>query len=103
MTEIITVKIVYPNLEKQDIFSLELPIGSTIAEAIQQSGILNKCPEIDLTKNKIGIFSKLSKLDTLLRNNDRIEIYRPLIADPKAIRQQRVAGGKLMKKNSGEL
>ncbi|HNN85792.1 MAG TPA: RnfH family protein, partial [Accumulibacter sp.] len=59
-------------------------------------------PEIDLTKNKVGIFAKLTKLDAVLRDHDRIEIYRPLLADPKEIRKQRAAAGKVMKKGAGD-
>ena len=60
-------------------------------------------PEIDLAVNKVGIFSKACKLDTVLRDKDRIEIYRPLIADPKEVRRQRAAEGKVMKKGGGTL
>ena len=62
------------------------------------SGIIKKFPEIDLDKNQIGIFGKLSQLDHVMRERDRVEIYRPLIADPKEIRRQRAAEGKVMKK-----
>ncbi|MBP6638458.1 MAG: RnfH family protein, partial [Sulfuritalea sp.] len=58
--------------------------------------------EIDLKKNKFGIFAKLSKLDSALRDGDRVEIYRPLIADPKEVRKQRAAEGKVMKKGAGD-
>ena len=57
-----------------------------------------KFPEIDLSVNQIGIFGKLTQLDHVMRERDRIEIYRPLIADPKEIRRQRAAEGKVMKK-----
>ena len=73
-----------------------------IWDAIEASGVLEKYPEIDLAKNKVGIFAKLVKLDGPLRDQDRIEIYRPLIADPKAVRKQRAAEGKVMKKGAGE-
>ena len=64
--------------------------------------MLAKYPEIDLKKNKIGVFAKLAKADTVLRDRDRIEIYRPLIADPKEVRKQRAAEGKVMKKGAGD-
>lgn len=64
--------------------------------------MLQKFPEIDLTKNQLGIFGKLTKNDTPLRHLDRVEIYRPLIADPKEVRRQRAADGKIMKKGGGD-
>ena len=66
-------------------------------------GILEKYPEIDLEKGKFGIFGKLSKTDAVLRDRDRIEIYRPLIADPKEVRRKRAEEGKVMKKGGGDL
>ncbi|MDR1276334.1 MAG: RnfH family protein [Candidatus Accumulibacter sp.] len=103
MADSITVEVVYPLREKQEIFSLRLPEGATLAQAIESSGILLKYPEIDLLKNKVGVFSKLSKPDTPLKDRDRVEIYRPLIADPKEVRKQRAAEGKTMKKGVGEV
>jgi hypothetical protein len=70
---------------------------------VQASGILKKFPEIDLAQNKLGIFGKLTKNDTVLRERDRVEIYRPLVADPKEVRRQRAAEGKVMKKGGGDL
>nr|WP_207281027.1 RnfH family protein [Thiocystis violacea] len=68
---------------------LEARAGTRVKEAIEQSGMLSRFPEIDLDLNKVGIFGKLVKLDQPLAEGDRIEIYRPLIADPKASRQRR--------------
>jgi putative ubiquitin-RnfH superfamily antitoxin RatB of RatAB toxin-antitoxin module len=76
--------------------------GQHGAQAIEASGLLQKHPEIDLAKNKIGIFGKLTKPDAVLRDQDRVEIYRPLIADPKEVRKQRAAAGKVMKKGAGD-
>jgi hypothetical protein len=73
-----------------------------VSEAIEQSGILRDFPEIDLASAKVGIYSKLVKLDAVLRDKDRIEIYRPLIADPKEIRKKRAAEGKEMKREDGD-
>ena len=87
---------------EQIIIALDVPGGITLEEAIQRSGILTQFPDIDLNKNKVGIFSKICKKDQVLRNMDRVEIYRPLIADPKAIRKQRAAEGKAMKKGTAE-
>ena len=102
MAEMISVEVVYAIPQKQEIFSLNVPQGSTVRQAIEACGVLEKYPEIDLAKNKLGVFAKLTKADTLLRNRDRVEIYRPLIADPKEVRKQRAAEGKVMKKGAGE-
>ena len=100
--ESIRVEVVYPLPGNQDVILLEVPTGTTVQSAIEKSGVLAKHPEIDLTKNKLGIFAKLSKPDTVLRDKDRIEIYRPLIADPKAVRKQRADEGKAMKKGAAD-
>jgi uncharacterized protein len=96
------VEIAYALPHKQIIVPVRFYSGMTAEQAIQASGILMKFPEIDLSVNKIGIFGKLSKLDAELRHLDRVEIYRPLIADPKEVRKQRAAEGKIMKKGGGE-
>jgi putative ubiquitin-RnfH superfamily antitoxin RatB of RatAB toxin-antitoxin module len=93
----IMVEVAYALPHKQLIIPITMPPESNAEAAIRASGILDKFPEIDLSVNQIGIFSKLSKLDAALRNLDRIEIYRPLIADPKEVRKQRAADGKAMK------
>ncbi len=102
MAELITVDIVYARRDVQELMSLKLPTGVTVKEAVERSGLLAKFPEIDLTKNKLGVFAKLVKPDTVLRDRDRVEIYRPLFADPKEVRKQRAAEGKIMKKGAGE-
>ena len=96
MAEMISVEVVYAIPQKQEIFSLNVPEGSTVRQAIEACGVLEKYPEINLAKNKLGVFAKLTKADTLLRNRDRVEIYRPLTADPKLVRRQRVAAGRTM-------
>ncbi|AJP49419.1 RnfH [Rugosibacter aromaticivorans] len=96
------IEVVYALPERQEVISLQLPSGSTVQQAVEQSGLLTRYPEIDLTlTNKLGIFAKLVKPDMLLRDRDRIEIYRPLIADPKEVRKRRAAEGKAMKKGGG--
>ncbi len=102
MSESIRVEVVYALPQKQDIFAVTLPVGATVLQAIEASGVLQKYPEIDLAKNKFGVFAKLVKADAMLRDRDRVEIYRPLIADPKEVRKQRAAEGKIMKKGAGE-
>ncbi len=96
------IEVVYALPAKQQLVALQLPAGSSVRQAIDASGLLQKHPEIDLTKNKIGIFAKLTRPDAVLRDGDRVEIYRPLIADPKEVRKQRAAEGKVMKKGAGE-
>jgi len=88
--------------DRQKVVSVQLPDGSSVREAIERSGLLLEFPEIDLAKNKLGIWNKLAKIDAVLRDKDRVEIYRPLIADPKEVRRQRAAEGKVMKKGGGD-
>ncbi len=102
MSEMISVDVVYAIRQKQDIVSLKVAEGTTVRQAIEASGVLEKYPEIDLSKNKLGVFAKLAKPDAMLRDRDRVEIYRPLIADPKEVRKQRAAEGKVMKKGAGD-
>jgi putative ubiquitin-RnfH superfamily antitoxin RatB of RatAB toxin-antitoxin module len=94
----ILIEVAYALPEKQLIIPIKIKAGVTAEEAIRQSGIAKKFPEIDLKLNQIGIFGKLTQLDHVMRERDRIEIYSPLIADPKEIRRQRAAEGKAMKK-----
>jgi putative ubiquitin-RnfH superfamily antitoxin RatB of RatAB toxin-antitoxin module len=70
---------------------VQVPPGTTIAQAIAASGILQDVPEIDLAVYPVGIYGKKKLLDTVLRPLDRIEIYRPLLADPKESRRRRAA------------
>lgn len=102
MAEILKVEVCYALPDKQFLVPVVLSEGATLQRALEASGLLEKHPEIDLQKNKFGIFAKLSKLDTVLRDRDRVEIYRPLIADPKEVRKQRAAEGKVMKKGAGD-
>lgn len=101
MADSIQIEVTYARPERQDVIRLKLPEGSTIQQAVEASGLLQRYPEIDLAKIKVGVFGKLSRSDTVLRERDRVEIYRPLIADPKEVRKQRAAEGKVMKKGGG--
>lgn len=103
MNDKIEIEVVYALPDKQTLLKQQVDAGTTVADAIQASGILDKHPEIDLATSKLGIFSKLIKSDTVLRDKDRIEIYRPLIADPKEVRRKRAEEGKVMKKGGGDL
>jgi putative ubiquitin-RnfH superfamily antitoxin RatB of RatAB toxin-antitoxin module len=99
----INVEVVYALRNVQKIVRLKLDEGATLRQAVQQSGLAATHPEIDIDAgNKTGIWGKLSKADTVLRDRDRVEIYRPLIADPKEVRKQRAAEGKAMKKGGGD-
>jgi len=103
MTNQIRVEVCYALPDRQDLVALELPDGSTVLHAIQASGLIAKYADINLEVNKVGVFSRVVHLDALLRAHDRVEIYRPLIADPKEVRRQRAAEGKAMKKGGGRL
>jgi putative ubiquitin-RnfH superfamily antitoxin RatB of RatAB toxin-antitoxin module len=96
--DLLNVEVVYALPGWQDVTRLKMPSGSTALQAVQQSGVLNRHPEVDLAQSKLGIFAKLIKPETPLRDRDRVEIYRPLIADPKAARKQRAAESRSMKK-----
>lgn len=87
----LNIEIACATLEKQQIISLTVPVRTTVKDAILQSGILQQFPDIDLNKNKVGIFSKRVALDTLVCDADRIEIYFPLRIDPKQRRRNKVA------------
>ena len=93
------VEVAYALTDKQSLISLEVEEGSTLKEAIEASGILEQYKQIDLSKDRVGIFSKFATLDTVLREKDRVEIYRPLIADPKKVREERAAKSKAMQGN----
>ena len=100
MSDKIMIEVSYALPKKQIIIPVLVSKGISVKEAIDLSGILKKFTGINLTTNQIGIFGKLTTLDKILRDRDRIEIYRPLVADPKEIRRKRVAEGKKMKKGN---
>jgi len=89
MTNTITVEVAYALPDEQVILSLEVTEECTVEDAISRSGILDNYPKIDLATDKVGIFGKMCKLTAYLRDKDRIEIYRKLIADPKESRRQK--------------
>lgn len=88
--ETITVELVYIKPGSQINLTLDVEQGSTINQVINTSGLLQRFPEIDLSVNKVGVFSKIKPLNHVLTNGDRIEIYRPLLVDPKEARRRRV-------------
>ena len=83
------IQLCYALPEQAVVIDLDIELGCTLEQAIGQSGLLTQFPEIDLRHNKIGIYGKLKPLDTVLRDGDRIEIYRPLQADPMESRRRR--------------
>ena len=93
----IEVEVVFALPDEQDLVTVAVPAGATLVDAVTRSGICERHPEIDLDVNKVGVFGKASRLDAQLSAGDRVEIYRPLIADPKAARKKRAAEGKGMR------
>ncbi|MEN8107059.1 MAG: RnfH family protein [Pseudomonadota bacterium] len=100
--ETISVEVAYATPARQVLLVVEVQADATLEQAIQASGVLQQFPEIDLASNKVGVFGKLGKLADGLHAGDRVEIYRPLIADPKEVRKQRAAQGKVTKKGAGQ-
>jgi len=82
------VGIAYADRFKQTWLKLEVPDGSTIKEALEFSGLLKQFPDIDLENQAVGIFGKISKLDTKVADGDRVEIYRPITADPETVERR---------------
>lgn len=87
--DVISIEVAYATVDEQVILALQASPGITVGEAIHRSGIQQRFPEIDLMRQKVGIFSRPVELTQALRHKDRVEIYRPLIADPKEMRRQR--------------
>jgi uncharacterized protein len=90
MAETVNIQLVYALPDRQELLSLVLPAGTSLQQALEASGLPGKYG-VDVATGKFGIFGKQAKLDTILRDRDRVEIYRPLIADPKEMRKARVA------------
>jgi len=89
---IIRVEVAYARPDEQVIIPVDVPVGATVRQVIAESGVCERYPEIDIDHQKVGIFSRLAKLDDTVRERDRVEIYRPLIADPKEMRRRRAKG-----------
>lgn len=85
----ISVEVVLAMADRQSLKALQLSTGSTIADAITQSGILEEFEGFELDPAKVGVFGRKAAMTEVLRDGDRVEIYRPLIADPKESRRQR--------------
>ena len=97
----IRVAVAYVGATEQFLRSLEVAPGTRLRAAIEQSGVLAKCPEIDLAVHRVGVFGKLQDLDRVLEDGERVEIYRPLTADPKEARKRRAEEGKPLRRGGG--
>lgn len=98
---LLQVEVVYASADRQRLLALRVPLGTTALEAVRRSGILAEFPEIDIDQLSVGIFSKLldgrsnpTAAEYLLQPCDRVEIYRPLLIDPKQARLRRAARAK---------
>ena len=89
MDPLIDIEVAYATPRRQAVIRLRLPPGSTLRQAVERSGLLAEFPEISLESCKLGVFGRLRKAEDPLEAGDRVEIYRPLIADPKQTRRQR--------------
>ena len=93
-SNLINIEVAYALPTKQTIVDVALQEGTTVQQAIEASNILEQFPDIDLKATKVGVWSRVVKLNDTLIDGDRIEIYRPLIADPKEIRKRRAEKAK---------
>jgi len=84
------IEVAYALREEQVLVSLEMEEGTTVLQAIERSRILARFPDVEIARERVGVFGKVVTLDTPLRDGDRVEIYRPLEADPKEARRRRV-------------
>ncbi|MYN45585.1 RnfH family protein [Pseudoduganella sp. FT93W] len=89
--DVLNIEVCYASDDVQFLQALQVPAGSTIARAIALSSLQQRLPQLDLQALQVGIYAKKKTLDTVLREHDRIELYRPLIADPKHARRRRKA------------
>jgi putative ubiquitin-RnfH superfamily antitoxin RatB of RatAB toxin-antitoxin module len=99
--EKIRVEVAYAREKTQALLAVQAEPGLSIRDAIERSGMLQRFPEIDLGVNKVGIFGKVAALDATLTDGDRVEIYPPLIADPKQARKARAAGAPDKQRRAG--
>jgi putative ubiquitin-RnfH superfamily antitoxin RatB of RatAB toxin-antitoxin module len=97
----VEIEVAYGGVHEQVLIPVVAEGALNAREAIERSGVTRQFPEIDLAVNKVGIYGKLIPLDHALESGDRVEIYRPLIADPKEQRKKRAAEGKVMRKGAG--
>jgi putative ubiquitin-RnfH superfamily antitoxin RatB of RatAB toxin-antitoxin module len=91
IAEELQVYVVYATPQDEFIHPMRVAPGTTIGQAIETSGVLARFPEINLVTQPVGIYARKKTLETVLRDRDRVEIYRPLVADPKDSRRKRAA------------
>ena len=89
MDKPVTVEVACATAERQCVLRLCLPAGSTVMQAVEQSGILRELPEVEFDPAQLGVFSRRVAPDDVLHDGDRVEIYRPLTLDPKDARRRR--------------
>lgn len=94
MSTEIKIEVAYALPHEQTVLQLTVPEGTTVGQAVELSGIARRYPEINLATSKVGVYGKAAKADTVLHDFDRVEIYRPLVADPKTVRKKRAADDK---------
>lgn len=87
----VSIQVCYARPQQQFLIEHVVDAGTTIQQAIESSGIIEQAPEIDISVWRVGIYGKIRTLDSVVREQDRIEIYRPLIADPKDSRRRRAS------------
>lgn len=97
---VMVVEVAYAGPDEQSVLKVTGQSGMTLCEAVEQSGILSCFPEIDWETVDVGVYGKIAKKDDVLRPGDRVEIYRPLIANPKEVRKKRAAEGKSMRRGN---
>jgi putative ubiquitin-RnfH superfamily antitoxin RatB of RatAB toxin-antitoxin module len=97
-TGTVAVAVAYARPDRQWWLPLTLPAGSTALDAVRASGLLDQCPELVAATLDLGLYARPCPPDTVLVDGDRVDIYRPLTADPKEVRRQRAAEGKTMRK-----
>ena len=85
------VEVAYATPARQEVIEVSVRPGATVEQVIRASGMLARFPEIDLTRQRVGIFGETARLRDAVRDGDRVEIYRPLVADPKEVRRKRAA------------
>lgn len=98
VANMIVVEVVYALPDEQTLLRIDVSEGTEIKDVIIQSKIIEDYPELELDKLDVGIFGKMARMNYKVREFDRVEIYRPLIADPKEVRKRRAAEGKRLKK-----
>ena len=80
--------VAYADRFKKIWLKLDVPENSTVQEVVERSGLLDRFPDIDLTRQRVGIFGKLAKLDAIIAEGDRVEIYRDITADPETVERR---------------